>query len=195
MKNTKSFFLSLFTLLLCSSFVFSQAKSDYNKDTDFSKYKTYSFAGWQKDSDKQLTDFDKERLLKAFKAEFDARGMSSVESGADVTVTLYVVIEKKTSTTAYTDFNGGMGYHGAWGWGRGMGMGMGMGMSTATTTYSEDDYNEGTLVADMYDAGTKDMVWQGVLQAVVQDKPSKRDKTIPKHVSKLMKEYPVKPTK
>ena len=170
----------------------AQVKSDYDKTVDFTKYKTYKFEGWAKDSDKQLNDFDKKRIQDAMVSELSARGMSGVQSGGDVAVTLFIVVDDKTSTTAYTNYTGGMGYGvGRWGWG----MGAGMGMGSATTTYSENDYKQGTFVVDFYDSGTKKLVWQGIIQTVVQEKPEKREKTIPKNVSKLMKQYPVKPVK
>jgi len=36
----------------------AQVTADFDKDADFSKYKTYSFAGWQKDRGAKLNDFD-----------------------------------------------------------------------------------------------------------------------------------------
>ncbi|NOX86012.1 MAG: DUF4136 domain-containing protein [Chlorobi bacterium] len=35
-----------------------------------------------------------------------------------------------------------------------------------------------TLVVDVYDTGTKKLIWQGVVQAVVKGKPEQRDKHI-----------------
>lgn len=185
MKNllTKSSMISLLLAIGITSF--AQVKSDYEKGTDFTKFTTYAFAGWQKDSDKQLNDFDKKRILDALKSEFDARGMNLVKEDADVQITLYLVLDKKSSTTAYTNFVGGMGYGPRWGWG------MGAGMGGATTTYSENDYVEGTLVVDMYSTNTKKLVWQGILSKTVVENPKKREKTIPKNISKLMSKYPV----
>lgn len=181
--------LLLLLALLIGTFGFAQVKSDFDKTTDFSKYKTYAFAGWENNSDKILNDFDKKRITDALQSEFSSRGMTLVgaNSIADATITLYIVINKKTSTTAYTDFNGTMGYRGRWGWG------MGPGMATATTNYYENDYNEGTFVVDLYDTSQKKLIWQGVITSVIQEKPEKREKTIPKKVGKLMKSYPVKP--
>ncbi|WP_255397177.1 DUF4136 domain-containing protein [Reichenbachiella sp. 5M10] len=175
----------LIGLMFVVSLGYAQVKSDYDKNADFTKYKTYSFEGWQKDSDKQLNDFDKKRLLDALKAEFEKRDMKLVTDGeADAGIALYIVLDKKTSTTAYTDYMGGMGYGPRWGWGMGAG-------GTATTTYSEDDYIQGTLVVDMYDGESKALVWQGILTTDVQEKPEKRDKTIPKKIKKLMSKYPI----
>ena len=192
MKTKSKFSMILIFLFLGSMSGFSQVNADFDKSIDFTKYKTYSFAGWQKDSDKLLNDLDKTRMLDAFAAEFKSRNITYVKDNADMVVTLYLVIDNKTSTTAYTNYTGGVGM-GAAGWGWGMGAGVGMGSST--TSYSEDDYQEGTLVVDAYDGSSKKLIWQGTSQSVVQKKASKRDKTIPKKVGALMKKYPVKPTK
>ena len=167
--------------VLLAHLSFSQVTSDYDKTADFTNYNTYTFAGWHNDSDKILNEFDKKRILDALQAEFEKRGMQLVESSGDAAITLFIVVEGKTSTTAYTNYVGGMGYRGGWGYG----------MGNTTTTYSEDDYLEGTLVVDMYDEETKHLVWQGVIQTIVQENPEKREKTIPKKMKKLMKKYPV----
>ena len=184
-KLAKIYVAILITISFCVT-SFAQVNSDSDKSIDFSKYKTYAFAGWQKGSDKVLNDLDKGRLQNAFKEEFTKRNMTLVTENPDAYVSLYIVIDNKTSTTAYTDFNGGMGMGmgvrgAAWGWG----------MGSATTTYSEDDYQEGTLVVDVYDGTTKKLSWQGTSQSTIQAKTSKRDKTIPKKVSKLMANYPI----
>ena len=158
---------------------------DYEKSTDFSAYKTYMFVGWQDDSDQVMNDFDKKRLRESIKSEMDARQFNFVESDADMAVSLYVVVDQKTSTTAYTNYYGGAGYgvgrRGYGGWGHG----------SATTSYSENDYLQGTLVLDMYDATSKDLIWQGIATGTITEKPEKRDKKIPKAIAKLMKKFPV----
>ena len=179
---------SLLLMLFFATNTHSQVKSDYDKSIDFSAIKTYSFGGWVEDSDKILTSFDKKRITDAMVKELSARGMTYTQEGGQVVITLFIVVNQKTSTTAYTNFNGNMGYRGRWGWGYG-------GMATATTSYSEDDYLEGTFVVDMYDSTTKNLIWQGVITSVVTEKPEKREKTIPKKINKLMKKYPVKPIK
>ncbi len=187
-------YLSLFLfVLLISTNIQAQISSDYDMATDFSVIKTYTFAGWEKNSDQILNDFDKDRITKALRSEFNSRGMSYVESDGNVEITLYIVINKKTSTTAYTTYTGGMGYYGGRrGWGRGYG---GVGMSSGSTSYSESDYLEGTLVINMFDKSSKDLMWEGIITTVVKEKPEKREKSIPKKIKKLMKKYPVKPTK
>ncbi|MHA7099052.1 uncharacterized protein DUF4136 [Roseivirga pacifica] len=188
MKNLRKLFGLVLLLAFLSAPAYSQIKSDYSKDADFTGIESYMFAGWQDNSDEILNDIDKKRILDAFKAEMDARGLEHKTSGADVVLTLFVVVDSKTSTTAYTDFNSTMGYRGRWGWGYGYG---GVGTVSATTTYSENDYLEGTLVVDMYDADGKNLMWQGIIKKVVKSNPKKREKTIPKNINKLMKKFPI----
>jgi hypothetical protein len=186
----KTIYAAIFAVM-CHTLLFAQVKSDFDKEADFTKYKTYKFLGWEENSDQILNDFDKKRLLESFQKELTARGMTKDESNPDVGITLFIVVQQKTSTTAYTNYNGGMGY----GYGRWGGWGAGYGMGSSTTTYSQDDYLEGTIVIDFYDESTKKLVWQGILTKEVVENPKKREKTIPKAVNKLMYQYPVKPAK
>lgn len=187
MKTQLKLSAVIFMAVLFIGQLHAQVKSDYDKTVDFTKIKTYTFEGWAKDSDKILNDLDKKRVTDAFKHELSIRGLEYKEDSADVAITLYVVIDNKTSTTAYTTYTGGMGYGAGWGYGVGGGM--------ATTNVSEYDYKVGTLVIDFYNTTTKKLIWQGINTETVNDKPEKRDKTIPKSVKKLMKKYPVEPVK
>ncbi len=183
----KKHHLLLIVLLLCL-FSCSAVKvtTDYDKSGDFSKYKTYEFLGWQGDSEKILNDFDKERLHKAFATEFEKRKLELVEENGDIAVTLFVVVDQKSSITGYTNYYGGPGYgygRGAWGWGGGH----------SSTTYTESDYLKGTLVVDVFDGQSKELVWQGVGTKTIEENPQKRDKNIPKGAEAIMKNFPILP--
>jgi hypothetical protein len=195
MKNLINSFSIFLVALLTISQMCAQVTSDYDKTVDFTKYKTFRFEGWQDNSDKLINDLDKKRILDSFGEEFRSRNLTYVEQGGDMIVTFYFVIDQKTSTTAYTNYNGSMGYGGGWGYGYGRGWGAGMGMGYATTTYSENVYNVGTFVVDVYDGESKKLVWQGISRKTINDNPKKREKSIPKGVAKLMKKYPVQPPK
>jgi hypothetical protein len=47
----------------------------------------------------------------------------------------------------------------------------------------------------MYDNESKELIWQVIITTIIKEKPSKREKTIPKKVKKLMKKFPIKPMK
>lgn len=182
--------LSIIFLGACSSLT---VKSDYDKEVDFSKYKTFEYYGWAEESDKILNRFDKERIEKAFGNEFRKRGLKFVEDGGDMVVSLFIVVDQKTTTTAHTNhYNmGGYGYGGR-GWYGGYG---GMGMGTSTTTYSENDYLVGTLVVDVFDKADKKMIWQSIGQKTVDDNPNTREKNSAKVAAAIMKPFPIKPIK
>lgn len=187
MKTIKLFtFIALAAMISSCSTV--KVVADMDKTVDFTKYETYSFLGWQDNSGKLLNDFDKKRLRDAFVSEFEARGMKSVPENGDMDITLYIVVDQKTSTTAYTNYYGGAGGYG--GYNR---YGGGWGYGAATTTYSESDYLEGTLVMDVFDGESKDQVWQGIATSTVVENPDKREKSIPAKISALMKKFPVQP--
>lgn len=163
---------------------------DSDKNADFSNYKSLTFLGWQEGSEKLMNDLDKERMRNAFVDEFKSRSMEKGGEDADLAITLYLVLEQKTSTTAYTNYYGGGGGYGrygrgGWGWGNGY----------SNTTYSESDYVKGTLVMDIYDNTTKKLIWQAVASGTVKENPKKREKSIPKTVAKIMKKFPIQPPK
>jgi hypothetical protein len=187
MKKLLLFGLAAFLVNACGSGV--KVTSDQAEGVDFNKYKTFSFLGWQKDSDKLMNDFDKKRIHNSFIDEFKRRGLTFVESGGDAAVALYFVVDQETSVTGYTNYYGGGGYgrYGRYGGGWGAGAG------ASTTTYTESDYFVGTLVMDVFDEGTGEQIWQGIANGTIEEDPQKREKSIPKSISALMSKYPVKP--
>lgn len=181
--------ITAFTLNACSSV---KVVSDHDKTVDFTKYKTYEYYGWAENSDQILNQMDKERIEKAFAMEFSKRGMTYVQSGGDLIVTLFIVTEQKQQTTATTTGMGGMyGYGGYYGYGPGYGWGGGM----STTTYNTYDYTVGTLVIDVYDEADKKLVYESSAAGEINQNPKNRDKSIPSAVAKIMFDYPVKPMK
>ncbi len=180
---------TLLTILISITFLAAQAQkvtTDMDESADFSKYSSYQFLGWQDNSDQIMNEFDQKRMRDAFKGELDARNLEKLESDADMAISLYIVVSQETSTTAYTNYHGGTGY------GR---RGRGWGGGYSTTSYSESDYLKGTLVMDVFDSETKELIWQGVATGTVKEKPEKREKSIPKMVKKLMKKFPISPAK
>ncbi|NNK74904.1 MAG: DUF4136 domain-containing protein [Maribacter sp.] len=178
-------FMAALVLSACSSL---KVTSDYDKAADFTKYQDFYYLGWAEDSDKMLNDIEKDRIENAFGKEFEKRGIKFVgQSEADAAVMLFIVVDQKTSTTAYTNHYGGYGYGGGmggypgWGWGGGQ----------STTTYSEHDYLVGTLVVDVFDVESKSLVWQGVGSKTVSENPQKRESNIVKVAAAIMANYPV----
>ena len=69
----------------------------------------------------------------------------------------------------------------------------GGGMGSSTTTISE--YDVGTLVIDIWDAETKQMIWRGSATKTIPKKPEKQAKLIDAAVAKLAREWEKKYTR
>jgi len=159
---------------------------DYDKEADFTKYKTYSYYGWAKGSDVIVNPFNKERIESAVADELNKRGLSYVESGGDLTVSLFIQFDQKTGVNAYTDHYTaspyGYRYGPGWGWGYGY----------SSTTYHEYDYMVGTLVIDVFDHQQKKLIWQGVGSKTVDEKLNNNEYGINRAVRGIMSKYPIK---
>ena len=177
-----------FLMMLFSGCSSLKVTADYDKSIEFSQYKTFEFYGWAKESDKLLNGLDKIRIEDAFAAEFAKRGLKLVEEDGDLVVTLFIVIEDKTETTASTThvsryYGGYYGYGPRWGWGPGY----------SSTTVNKYSYKVGTLVCDVYDKEGERLIWEGIASKTIDENPNTREKNIPKVVAYLMKKYPVQP--
>ena len=189
MRTNILLFIAGLTLASCSSI---QVTSDYDKTVDFSEFDSYSFYQWEQESDKLLNQLDKERIEDAVGKEFEARGLKYLENGSgDVTVSLFVVLEEKTRTTAYTNHYGAGGGYGYWDYDVPWGWGMGH----SSTTYSEYDYIDGTLVIDVFDTRSKKLIWQGVGGGTVDENPQRRSKKMPAEIAQIMKSFPIEKPK
>jgi hypothetical protein len=171
--NRTTIYALFFVTLLGSAFA-QNVETDFDHKANFSQYKTYS---WEEI--KPSNSLWDARIKSAVDAQLAAKGWSQVASGGDV-----CVVAIKTSQTQRTlqTFYDGMG--GGWGWRRFGGGGFG----DATTT--EQDYKVGTLVIDLYDAKTKQLLWRGSAQDTVSDKATQNEKNLDKGVAKMFKKFP-----
>src|SRR5713101_3178936 len=164
---------AFFLVMLGAAFA-QLVKTDFDHQANFSEYKTYS---WQEI--KPPNSLWDARIKNAVDARLAAKGWTQVDSGGDV-----AVVAIKTSQTQRTlqTFYDGVG--GGWGWRRFGGGGFG----ESTTT--EQDYKEGTLVVDMYDAKTKQLIWRGSAEDTLSSKAEKNEKNLDKGVAKMFKKFP-----
>lgn len=182
--------LALLFLFSCSSI---NVTWDYDKEANFADMKTFEYYGWANNSDRIINDLDRRLIEKSFGAEFTKRGISYVKEGGNMIVALYIVTEEKQETTAYTTGVGGV--YGGYGYGHyyGYGPGWGYGTGYSQTTVSTTNYTVGTLILSVFDAKSKQLIWEGAANGTIQEDPQKRDKNIPKVAAEIMQYYPVKP--
>jgi hypothetical protein len=183
MKRAVWFSLA-FLLLAVSTALAQDVRYNFDKNTDFSKFKTYKWVAI-KGAD-QTNDLVDKQIKDALDAELATKGLSKVEGdNADLFVGYQTAIGQEKQFNSYsTDW----GYGG--GWYRGGWYG-GMGGSSMTTGQTSTIYT-GQLVLDMYDSANKDLVWRGVASKTLDPKakPEKQQKNLAKAVKKLLKNYP-----
>jgi hypothetical protein len=170
-------------LLLPVVLLAQDVSRDWDKTYNFANVKTFAIKigtswGNQLSEKKVLTDMAEALVEKGWK-QVDA------ETAANVVVVVHgATQQKQTLNTFYSGMGGyGYGYHG---------MG-GMGMGSATTTVSE--YVVGTLVVDMFDTKTKNLLFRGTASDELNKDPKKNEKKIDKAAQKLFKDFPQKDKK
>jgi len=172
MPVTRTAVCTVFFLAMMGAAFAQHVKTDFDHQANFSQYKTYS---WQES--KPANSLWDARSKNAVDAQLAAKGWTQVDNGGDVAI---VAIKTTQTQRTLQTFYDGMG--GGWRW-RGMG---GFGQSTTT----EQDYKEGTLVVDLYDAKTKQLIWRGSAQDTLSDKATKNEKNLDKGVAKMFKAFP-----
>ena len=151
-----------------------QVKTDYDRGANFGQYKTYS---WAQVKTKEALDVD--RIKTAVNAALAAKGWTQVDSDGDVSiVAIEITRNQQTLNTFYDGFEGG------WGWRRFGGGGFG----EATTT--TETYKVGTLVVDLFDAKTKQLIWRGTSSDTLSNNSDKNIKNLDKGVDKMFKHFP-----
>jgi hypothetical protein len=184
------FFLLLIFLSSCEGV---KVTNDWDKKVDFHQFKTYSLYPWDKHNSQIVNDFDKQTILTAIKGEMEKRGYAYSEDKGELVVSTFVMIEDKASYQAYTNHYGGWaGYGGGWGYYGGIGI-YGYGAVNASTTIYETDYEQGTLIIDIFTLHDKKLVWQGIGTGEVTDDMDKRDHRLPETITAIFRRYPVTP--
>ena len=141
---------------------------------DFSKYHTYKWVVIEgAEVPNQIVDA---QIKQAVDAQLATKGLTRTDSDkADLYVGYQVSVQKQEQWNAY-----GMG--GGYRWGGGM--------ATATSS----TINIGTLVLDMYDPGTKQLVWTGRATKTIDPNNSqeKKQKNLNNAMKKLLSKFPPK---
>jgi hypothetical protein len=135
----------------------------------FSSFKTYNLVKPARSTGNPLMD---QRIVTAIDGQMAQKGFQQVENNPDVQVTYGTGLQRQRSATAT-----GMGR---------LRMGGGMG------TINENISNAGTLVIDISDAHTKQLLWRATATDTLSDNPDKNSQKIQKAVAKMFARYPPK---
>jgi hypothetical protein len=154
---------------------------DFDKEADFSKYKTYEFS--EETLNLKIDQLNRNRLIKAVETEMATKGFTKSEN-ADAIIDLRLKgKEIQTATATTTGAYGGYGYrYGRWGYGGGF----------ANTQINYDKYVEGTLFITLIDKAGQKVIWQGTGTKTIDEKasPQKREENINYAVKQIFSNYP-----
>ncbi|MDH4038218.1 MAG: DUF4136 domain-containing protein [Candidatus Krumholzibacteria bacterium] len=178
----RALFLPMLLLLLtaCATVQYSH---DWDVTADFGRYRTYAWMPAPPDSTPANADAARaggtlieRRVRAAVDAAMLAHGFSADEDHPDVRVAYHTGLKDKMNITDW-----GYPYAGNyWGWeGRDVDV---------------ENYTEGTLVVDLLDADSHDLVWRGMASGEIHPRstPQERDHAMKQIVAKMFEEYPPK---
>lgn len=159
----------------CSSL---ELNTDYNPSTDFSKYRTFAFKEGARPRNPQAA----RSVQYAVETALAGKGMKLVETGADLLIYGHFVSDERIQVESY-------GY-GTTGW-------YGYGWGGAVTTTSVRRIPVGTLMIDLVDSGSKELVWRGIVKDDISADlyPEEREKKAIRIAKDLFAGYPPSPKK
>ena len=153
----------------CAGSYLPTVKTDYDKEADFSAYKTFN---WSEEIDNQKQSHPildnslvRKRIKNAIRSEMEGRGYTFDEH-PDLLVNFHLVIEEKTGYATYPSYSYWRRDH--------------------VRPYN---YKEGTLIIDLIDNRQNQLVWQGYTEGIVHEDPEKMEEKIRTAISLIFQEY------
>ncbi len=163
--------------------------TDYDKNVDFARYRTFAFLGghiWINGIADDSNTLVKDRIRNSVITELTEKGMQQTTTNPDIYVAYLAGAHTRTEIEssgplATGPYNAGFGpYFGAGGW-----------WGPMYVDWWARTYNEGTLIIDLVDAQSKKLVWRAYAQTEVNKPVS--DQKMEQVVDKAMRPYPPKP--
>lgn len=159
-----------FVLTACGT---TDVATDYDRNVDFSQYKTYNFytnIQWGK-----TNGLDQTRILNAIEHELNAKGMAKVEAPD-------LLIDIKTHENEVKRNAGNIGI-GSGNYGRRGGVGVSVGIPISRKRLHKN------YIVEMVDSKTNNLVWQGVFEKDISPN-SDNTEVISAAMNKLLSKYP-----
>ncbi|HXH67121.1 MAG TPA: DUF4136 domain-containing protein [Candidatus Limnocylindrales bacterium] len=174
MKVQKRFAVAIAGLLLSAISAWAGVATDYDHKVDFAHYKTYSWGKIQ--TADSLWDA---RVKSAVAGQLAAKGLTEVSSGGDMIVAARDAIHNEQELNTFYNGFGGRRRFG------------GIGMATTTV----DNYKVGTLIIELFDGTSKNLIWQGSASNTLSSNADKNVKSLDKNAQKMFDHFPPEPKK
>src|SRR5271166_61951 len=171
-----------YLLLICILSLGVQAqkiKVEYDKNLDFSRFKTFAWGPHDAVSRPTLAL----AIAGAIEEELTKRGLRKVESNPDLFIQMYGSVDSEMSVSYSDPLYSGMGGIPSFDSGFVM-WGLMPGGTTAVTIH------KGQLVVDVIDASQKKLVWRGMATEKLSDDKLKLVDQVNTAVEKMFRKYP-----
>jgi len=162
--------------------------TEFDPQGDFTAAKTFAILPLPKDipgADPGLAIRVNDTVEMTIRNAMTAKGYTEVDqSEADIAILMHGRLVPKTDVTDW----GFTPYYGAYGWNRGYrGYYGGMyGGSNVTV----DQYNEGTMIAEVYDVDSKSMIWVGWITGRASQKREGEQERVAMNAERILALYP-----
>ena len=164
--------IALAATTACSGITYND---DFDPEAAFSDYKTFTWitAENPEEVSKGVSPLVQRRVDRAVEDQLEAKGYERAAARGDIFVNWYVGTEQKMDVTTYSH---GWGYYGWYG----------------GSTTSVRQWTEGTLVIDIIDAKTKELVWRGWAKGAMEPDatPERVTERINEIVAGILKRFP-----
>jgi len=177
MKNNQIFRLAL--LMVIGSFLLSSCASvnnvatDYDVNTDFSRFTTYNFWDDVKQSENNQPEYDQldeRRIKEAVAKSLETKGYAYTDNNPDLLANVRIMVKTRRNATT---FNPNFGY---WRFG-------------GANNININEYEEATIVVDLVDAQRNVLIWQGSIESPSVRNPEERDRKMKDAVMKMMLKF------
>ncbi len=165
------------SLVGCSSL---NVHYDWDTGAEFGSYRAYDWlaqpSGAARDAQEALVrnDLLDQRIKRAVESQLDAKGMRKDTENPDLLVAYHTGVQEKVNVTDW-GYRYGDAY---WGWGG--------------RQLDVQQYTQGTLILDLVDAETMNMVWRATVSEALESNPSpdRVERRINEVVAEMLKAFP-----
>jgi hypothetical protein len=167
--------LPILLLTACSSY---NVTYDYDVTASYGRYKTFDYYTSKKGTGGTTTLMDK-RVRAAVEKELQTKGFAmETKADPDFLVTYYPIVQNRKVRTNVR-VGTGWGYRPFYG-----------GVSTSQVRH----YKEGTIVIEIVDFKTNQLIWQGAAAGALSglNTPEDADEVVPKAVRDILTKFPPK---
>jgi hypothetical protein len=164
----------------------SSVRTDYDHSVNFSQYNTYSWGKVQ-----TTNPFFVDRIQQAVNKQLQARGWKLVPAGGAVTVVATDNIHNQQEVqTMYDGWPGGWGF--GWGWRSWAWSGGWADPDYGTSTTTTIDKPVANLVIDLFDGGSKKLLWRGLAMENLTSNEDKNTKRVDGDINEMFRSFPPK---